>query len=333
MAAPGMLMRQRPRVEVSLGPHTRQTNLGEFSQPSEASRSTSSKRLLGQEANYDSNDRSRKGPPQLPIKSKSQRKRQESQWRFGDTITLAAGLRDILGPGLHIRLTSQSEVILGPLQLDLAGSQEIAHGLVDLQERILRVCVHDSPCEPDGLGDADRRVWSSPIVLIPLSSSTASTPDAGFAKNPGSSCSHGSESHSQFRRQLQQQQQGQQGDQFYPYQSPSAGDTDMAPNLPEAAAYLAVSFSLSVDPEMLQHLAQESQKSFFDRISVGSAIQGAGEQCAQVSYCSTCETHGGGEYIFEDEEGFYKRNPVVVRQMHSAEAPTTPLRYPGYVQW
>uniref|UniRef100_A0A7S4Q4E2 WW domain-containing protein n=2 Tax=Alexandrium monilatum TaxID=311494 RepID=A0A7S4Q4E2_9DINO len=160
LAAPGILMRQRPRVEVSLGGARKETELGEFSGGGGASsegrwrRSTDGCAALqvGGEGGAGAAHSAAIGCP----------------WRFGDTLTFAAHLPDLSGPGLRVRLRSQSDVRLGPLQLELARTGDLGACLVDLRQRVLPACVLERRCEAGGSTDEGCRVWESPVLVLPL---------------------------------------------------------------------------------------------------------------------------------------------------------------------
>eukprot|EP00929_Paragymnodinium_shiwhaense_P103185 TRINITY_DN66508_c0_g1_i1.p1 TRINITY_DN66508_c0_g1~~TRINITY_DN66508_c0_g1_i1.p1 ORF type:complete len:431 (+),score=101.24 TRINITY_DN66508_c0_g1_i1:216-1508(+) len=84
----------------------------------------------------------------------------ECPWRFGDSLTFVANIKDVLGPGLRLKLRAHSDVNLGPLQLQLASTADLGEAAVDLRRRVLPACVRK-----DGAAVA---MWESPLLLIPL---------------------------------------------------------------------------------------------------------------------------------------------------------------------
>jgi len=90
-------------------------------------------------------------------------------WRFGDTLTFAAHLGDILGAGLRLQLSARSDVYLGPLQVQLARAQELGEAVLDLRRQLLPAC---EPAASRGLGGdfggSGRPEWRTPALLVPL---------------------------------------------------------------------------------------------------------------------------------------------------------------------
>lgn len=152
LAAPGLLLRQRPRVEVSLGQARKETELGEFTSGGSAG-SGGGHRHLRRVETLD-----------------AQAAAAECPWHFGDTLTFTAHLSDLRGAGLRVRLRCQSDVRLGPLQLELASTHELGACSVGLRQRVLPACVLERHREADAraCGDGGCRVWESPVLLLPL---------------------------------------------------------------------------------------------------------------------------------------------------------------------
>jgi len=133
VSAPGVLSRQRPRLEASLGATRKGTELADFA------------------ADDDS--------PHPDIGACAR----ECPWRFGDTLTFAACLADVLGPGLRLQMRAQSDIQIGPVQLEFSCTADLGEASVDLRRRVLPACVENRR----GACDLDS-TWESPLVLAPL---------------------------------------------------------------------------------------------------------------------------------------------------------------------
>lgn len=120
-------------------------------------------------------------------------------WRFGDTLTFSAQLRDLTSAGLRLRLAAHSDMVLGLWQVDLPSSQDFGEAVVSLQRLVLPACV---PTIDHGLlgknahGDEGDRFtfggggrlfddgespvlwWESPILTVPLVS-VSESPHSG----------------------------------------------------------------------------------------------------------------------------------------------------------
>lgn len=143
LAPPGLVVRQRPRVELWLGGQQRETNFGEFSGESGV----------------------------------------DCPWRFGDTLTWAANLGDVIGPGLQVRVQAYNDFRLGPLSLELARGSALGECVIDVRSRILPSCVQATRCDPDGSCagqhvDGSYWIWESPVMIQPLMRSAGSVWDA-----------------------------------------------------------------------------------------------------------------------------------------------------------
>eukprot|EP00927_Polykrikos_kofoidii_P059440 TRINITY_DN54593_c0_g1_i1.p1 TRINITY_DN54593_c0_g1~~TRINITY_DN54593_c0_g1_i1.p1 ORF type:complete len:574 (+),score=90.99 TRINITY_DN54593_c0_g1_i1:197-1918(+) len=167
LSAPGLLKRERPRVEVKLGNTRKITEPGDFAQ--DRSGSSSFPSILKENGEIGSNDTC----PPCP-------------WQFGDTLTFAAQVSDVAGQGLCIWLRSASEVRLGPVQVDLAAGRELAACSVDLRHRVLPACVRRRTCDVDSFASqvfvpgsgcgpcapssniSAQSVWESPVLVLPL---------------------------------------------------------------------------------------------------------------------------------------------------------------------
>lgn len=130
VAQPGFWSRQRPRLEVTLDKAKKETEFADYEQGSTAEGGGACAH--------------------------------ECPWRFGETLTFIATLKDVLGPGLKLRLTAHSDVTLGPVQLQLSQVAEVGEARVDLRSRALPGCV-PSRRKPGGAES-----WDSPVLLIPL---------------------------------------------------------------------------------------------------------------------------------------------------------------------
>eukprot|EP00927_Polykrikos_kofoidii_P062061 TRINITY_DN56889_c0_g1_i1.p1 TRINITY_DN56889_c0_g1~~TRINITY_DN56889_c0_g1_i1.p1 ORF type:complete len:441 (-),score=48.69 TRINITY_DN56889_c0_g1_i1:325-1647(-) len=126
---PGFWSRQRPRLEVSLGNVQKDTEFADFVRSDQA----------------------------IPSAGACAR---ECPWRFGDSLTFVANLKDVAGHGLRLRLRAHSDFSVGPLQLQLASVAELGEAAVDLRRRVLPACVRSNSSSSD--------VWESPVLLIPF---------------------------------------------------------------------------------------------------------------------------------------------------------------------
>jgi len=153
-AGPGLLVRQRPRAEVSFSESSKETELAQFSGSSSRSQQHSPDWALqgGAAASVD------------------------CPWSFGDTLIFTACLADVHGPGLKVRLRSQSDVSLGPMRLELAQLEDIGSCRLDLRRWVLPACLPERLSGLDGLKRSSGgkvaatgcRIWESPVLVIPL---------------------------------------------------------------------------------------------------------------------------------------------------------------------
>lgn len=127
---PGVFSRSRPRLEVTLGDVMKTTEFGDY----EEGGSTSS--VTGALST------------------------QECPWRFGDTLTFKASMKDIHGPGLKIRLRACSDFALGPVQLQMSQVAELGEANLDLRRRVLPGCMSNALKTVES--------WASSIQLVPL---------------------------------------------------------------------------------------------------------------------------------------------------------------------
>eukprot|EP00928_Gymnodinium_smaydae_P059997 TRINITY_DN4352_c0_g2_i1.p1 TRINITY_DN4352_c0_g2~~TRINITY_DN4352_c0_g2_i1.p1 ORF type:complete len:536 (-),score=91.35 TRINITY_DN4352_c0_g2_i1:97-1704(-) len=149
LGAPGLVRRERPRIEIALGETRKVTEPGDFT--------------AGEVAGSEPDLSSAEGAPCPPC-----------PWRFGDTLTFAAHLSDLLGPGLQVWLRTASEVRLGPLQVDMNVPRDVGVCSVDIRKRVLPACVNKKsgheggPPSLDGASDPSHCVWESRVQVLPL---------------------------------------------------------------------------------------------------------------------------------------------------------------------
>lgn len=151
LPAPGLLVRQLPRVEAALGAMVKETEPGQFTsgQPSASDLDACSK-FFGRPEGVD------------------------CPWRFGDALTFTVRLADLRGPGLRLQLRTQSDIRMGPVQLELANYRNLGACQVDLRHKVLPACVLQRSCEPDGAGlgrglaadCSSFQVWESPALVL-----------------------------------------------------------------------------------------------------------------------------------------------------------------------
>jgi len=110
-----------------------------------------------------------------------------ASWRFGDTLTFAARTCDLLGGGMRLRLRVQSDVCLGPLQVQFPHTeQDLGEAVVDLRKRVLPASVA-SWSAPPFLGGAECEFdcppsWETPALVFPLSH-VSDSPHGGMEVN------------------------------------------------------------------------------------------------------------------------------------------------------
>jgi len=143
LASPGMMMRDRPRLEVILGGTRKMTEFAEFRQPPEAGKED--------EEDVASNDYC---------------------WHFGETLTFIARISDLLGPGVQLWLRSYSDVNLGVLQVNLSQMHDIGTCGVDFRRDILPACVpHQQGSQdatPGSRLEGLQQLWETPAFVLPL---------------------------------------------------------------------------------------------------------------------------------------------------------------------
>jgi hypothetical protein len=132
LGKPGVLSQRRPRLEVSLGDVQKDTELADYVADDETS-------------------------PEADACAR------ECPWRFGDTLTFSASVKDVLGPGLRFRLRAHSDIFLGPVQLQLQRVADLGEGSYSIRQRILPACVRNRHCF-NGIYS-----WESPMLPVPLS--------------------------------------------------------------------------------------------------------------------------------------------------------------------
>jgi hypothetical protein len=142
ISSPGLLSRQRPRLEISLGAVKKKTELGDFQRvPKGTGKMASGGGVCAEEC----------------------------PWRFGDTLTFVAHLSDVLGHGLVLRLRAESDYFLGPLEFQGAGGpSEVGETAVDLKRFVLPACVGGECCKTHS-HSPDIVLWETPVLVVPLS--------------------------------------------------------------------------------------------------------------------------------------------------------------------
>jgi len=128
LGSPGIVAKQRPFLEVAVADSSKQTEIADFSRDKEGSK------VCG-------------GGPNCP-------------WRFGDTLSFKTRLQDVLGSDLQLTLRSRSDVVMGPVQLELQAA-EVGTAILDLRNQVLSNCVEQTR----HLGN---QCWDSPTTSVPL---------------------------------------------------------------------------------------------------------------------------------------------------------------------
>lgn len=147
---PWMLLRQQPQLQAFLGEARKETEVADF--VGVAERRISSNSETGGRA------------PSLSATGVLA----ECAWRFGDTLTFAAGLGDILGTGLQLQLCTCRDVCLGPLQVQLPQKQDLGEAVLDLRCGVLPMCELAVADGKGGFGGSGRPEWATPTLVVPL---------------------------------------------------------------------------------------------------------------------------------------------------------------------
>lgn len=83
-------------------------------------------------------------------------------WRFGDSITFTVHVADIVSAGLKCNMNMHSQLLIGPLQIQL--QNEIIGGFVlDIRRTVLPACAYRPAVTNDGT-----TIWQTPVDLVPL---------------------------------------------------------------------------------------------------------------------------------------------------------------------
>eukprot|EP00929_Paragymnodinium_shiwhaense_P119490 TRINITY_DN913_c0_g1_i10.p2 TRINITY_DN913_c0_g1~~TRINITY_DN913_c0_g1_i10.p2 ORF type:complete len:531 (-),score=55.23 TRINITY_DN913_c0_g1_i10:2779-4371(-) len=165
LSAPGLLKRERPRLDVVLGDVVKATELGDFSADNvatDAAATCSSPSQLRNTCGMGRNVETARRPSadESSPSTASDRSSGDYPWRFGDTLTFTVQASDLHGPGLRLWLRSASEVRLGPVQVDLANARELGFSTCELRTSVLNLC---TIMRQDGSIS-----WESPLIDIPL---------------------------------------------------------------------------------------------------------------------------------------------------------------------
>jgi len=152
LAEPGLLTRERPRIEVVLGGGRKETEFGDF-RPDGAWARVSNKSVAGA-----ANDDTR------------------CSWSFGDTLTFVATRADVLGPGLQVWVRTQSEVLLGPFQVSISRPSDVGMCSVDIRRLVLPSCSPMPGADVGTAGGGAPSVWESQPLLLPLTYIGGSAP-------------------------------------------------------------------------------------------------------------------------------------------------------------
>lgn len=144
----GLLTRERPRISAVLGDARKETEFGDSEQD-----------ILVNHPEGNSQD-----PIQCP-------------WHFGEELTFAATIGDILGQGVQIWVRSYSDFRIGPFQVNLARTRDVGVCTVDLKNCILPECAQarrgdsttsSSRMGSQGEGSHHLPIWESPLLTFPL---------------------------------------------------------------------------------------------------------------------------------------------------------------------
>jgi len=149
LADPGLLRRERPRLEVVLGDVRKLTEFGEFK---------------------------RDTPESTEGGASSSSAAPAARWRFGDTLTFLASGANVLGPGVQLWLRSNSDVNLGMFQVNLSQMRDIGTCSVDLRRDVLPACVLQNQGAAPGSAGAlaamdplgSHAIWETPAMVLPL---------------------------------------------------------------------------------------------------------------------------------------------------------------------
>lgn len=175
----GLVMRQLPRAEVSLGDARKETEpatfAGEsmFGQLSPASRALEASEF--QELLRPACDACGTLGSKRKVRSNNSSE-PESPWRFGDTLVFSAGREDLKGPGVRFRLVAHSDVRVGPLQMDLLKSSDLGGCRLDLRKQVLPLCqpIKIPPAASNTVVDSfsqaavNQQLWETPVQVLNL---------------------------------------------------------------------------------------------------------------------------------------------------------------------
>lgn len=158
---PGILTRPRPQLQAFLGQSQKETEVADFVGNTTAGEVIATDfrggNAISGQANTNFSD------------SKALLKILDCAWRFGDTLTFAARLGDILCGGLQLRLCARSDICLGRLQVQLPHTHDLGEAVLDLRHHILPAC------EPNwvingssGFGGSGQPAWGTPSLAVPF---------------------------------------------------------------------------------------------------------------------------------------------------------------------
>lgn len=161
LVEPGLVARPRPQLEVSLGKTSKESEFADFVQGS----SKPSSAVFKAEEVPDCN------------------------WSFGDSLTFAVRIRDVLSGGMRFRLSARTDFCIGPVQINLPKAQDLGEGMLDLRERVLPECrlssqnsPQDGKTAPTGCGGIAGSIWQSPAIVVPLTRVWSDRPLAPVAR-------------------------------------------------------------------------------------------------------------------------------------------------------
>jgi len=176
LQAPGLVARPVLRLEVGLGESQKETEAAVFAggQAGGSSSSGAKASSWAQLGCVSSEDRASRASSR--VSSKSEEDEEACSWHFDDTLTFAARVPDLLGPGLRLRLGACSDVCIGPLQVRMPRVQDLGEAVLELRHGILAACrlaptevQGGSTCSAGGsIGGAVRQVWQTPVLQVSL---------------------------------------------------------------------------------------------------------------------------------------------------------------------
>jgi len=177
LAEPGRMLKMKMRLGASLGGVDKETEDADFAGPESKSAwfTRRDEAATPSHAGESRQSTERSYSSKFGAAASRGSDAEWAAWRFGDTLTFAARASDLLDSGMRLRLHVQSDVCLGPVQVQMPHStQDLGEAVVDLRHRVFPAAVASwSP--PPFLNGIDcefeaETSWETPALVFPLAS-------------------------------------------------------------------------------------------------------------------------------------------------------------------